>query len=344
MKYKKITKSLLAVGVLSASAMVQAQTLEVHAAYGKNTPVLWDSVMEFSKTVENQSNGDVKIKAFGSGELVSTAEIFDAVSTGSIDAGWGFLVYWGNKVPAGNIAGMPFGPSPTTMASWALNGGGEQILQKAYAEHNIKLLACHITQPEPAGWFNKEINTAEDLSGLKMRISGLGGKVLNELGATAQYLPAGELYLSMERGRIDATEFSLPQIDKSFGFNKVAKYYYYPGWHQTTSLDALLVNMDVWSKLDASQQKSIQTSCKLNLLDTLTNSAKNQTPIIEEFEADGVEVRRLPDAVLAVLRATSKKVIAKEVAADAYYGEAYESLTNYINSAGRWESLQYISN
>ena len=167
----------------------------------------------------------------------------------------------GGKIPVAQIGATPVGAGPEQLAAWLHVGGGLEIVQRGFDELNIKVLACHITNPEPGGWFNKEITSVDDFKGLKMRMAGVGARVLNEFGASAQYLPASEIYLALERGRIDATEFSLPIIDKDLGFNKIAKYYYYPGWHQPGSVDVLFINMDVWKKMSAEEQAMYEAAC-----------------------------------------------------------------------------------
>jgi len=333
---------LLAISLMILPISATAKDLEVHAAYGKNTPFLWDSLMRVSKVLNEISEGAIKVTPYGAGEMVQTKDIFEAVSTGSIDAGWGFLVYWAGTEPVSNIAAVPFGANPRLMAGWIFEGGGQEIIQRAYDNQNVVFIPAHITEPEPGGWFQKEINSPEDLKGLKMRISGLGGKVLNKLGASAQILPAGDLFLALERGRIDATEFSLPVIDKGFGFNKIAKYYYYPGWHQPSSLDGLIINKKVWEKFSSHEQALIRIVCRDNAFWAVNTAAAAQMKYISEFEETGVQVKRFPDSVLTALRNASKEVVSAEAAKDPYFKEAYESLQAYIESVGRWDSLQQL--
>ncbi|MDZ7810078.1 MAG: hypothetical protein U5L11_07855 [Arhodomonas sp.] len=152
------------------------------------------------------------------------------------------------RSPVANLVGsMPFGPAPEVALAWMFEGGGLEIIQRAYDPYDVKIIPCHLVASEAGGWFNKEINSVEDLEGLNMRISGLGGKALARLGANTQMIPAGELYVSLERGRIDALEFSAPALDVGFGFQEVADYSYFPGWRQPSSWDSIIINMDVWN-------------------------------------------------------------------------------------------------
>ncbi len=342
MQKKTLSVIILALlfGLMSMAA--SAKTIEVHSAYGKNTPFLSDSLKRVGKQLDTMTKGNIKLKLFASGELVQTKDIFESVSNGAIDAGWGFIVYWAGSEAVNNMGALPFGANPRLMAGWIFEGGGLELIQKGYDKHGVVFIPAHITEPEPGGWFQKEINSPDDLKGLKMRISGLGGKVLNKLGASAQILPAGDLYLALERGRIDATEFSLPVIDKIFGFNKIAKYYYYPGWHQPSSLDGLIISKAVWDKFSADEQNLIRMVCRDNAFWAINTAAAGQMGFIEEFEKSGVQVKRFPKPVLDALRNASHEVVSAEAAKDPLFKEAYESLNNYIKKVGRWDTLQTL--
>ncbi|TCO74181.1 TRAP transporter substrate-binding protein [Rhodovulum euryhalinum] len=337
-------KALLgAAAIIAAGVQVQAETLDVASTFPKNMPFLGEGAEVLAKNIEIATGGEVTLRVHGAGDLVPALEVLTSVSSGAIPAGWDFIGYWGGTIPVASLAGaMPFGPSPDLFVGWMWEGGGLEIVQKAYDPLGVKLLPCHVTAPEPGGWFNKEINTVADLEGLKMRISGMGGKVLNKLGASTQLLPAGELYVALERGRIDATEFSLPVVDKSLGFAEIAKYYYFPGWHQPASWNSLIVNMDVWNGFGEEVQNQILTACKATVAWSMAAAPEPQGAVIEEFRAMGVETKRFPDEVLAALRAASKEVLEEEAAKDPLFAEAYASIQDYLSKAQDWTSLQTI--
>lgn len=333
----------LVVGLAAQPTLAAPKEIDVALTFPKDLVYFGDGAQHMGEMLEQISGGDIKLILHGAGDMVPALEVFNSVSTGAIPAGWDYVGYWASIVPVSGLVGaMPFGPSPQVLLGWTLDGGGLEIIQKAYDEYNIKLLPCHLTAPEAGGWFNKEINTPDDLNGLKMRISGLGGKVLNKLGASTQLIPAGEIYVALERGRIDATEFSLPVIDKQLGFQDVAKYYYFPGWHQPSTWNSMIINKDVWNELDERQQDMIWTACMATVTWSVQVAQGRQAEIIEEFEANGVEIRRFPDPVLDALREASSEVLEEEAANDPYFAEAYESLKDYIAKAGRYEALQYI--
>lgn len=342
MKLSNFSATMFAGSLLLAAPLAHADTLDVHMSIPKDLTFLADSAKLMDKTLREMSGGDVGMQLYGSGELVPAGEILENVSSGAIPAGWSFLGQWGGKVPVAQIGATPFGAGPEALAAWLHVGGGLEIVQRGFDDLNIKVLACHITAPEPGGWFNKEINSVEDFNGLKMRMGGVGARVLNEFGASAQFMPAGEIYLALERGRIDATEFSLPIIDKDFGFNKIAKFQYYPGWHQPGSVDVLMINMDVWKGMSSGEQAMYEAACQVSLAWTLQYAPAAQTPQIEVFESGGTIVKTFPDEVLAELRVATERVLSAEAEKDPVYGEAYHSMKAFVASSGRWTGLQTI--
>lgn len=341
MKYKTFKAAVLA-SSLALGASAQAAVLDVHMSIPKDLTFLSESAQLMDKSLRNMTGGKSGLNLFSSGELIPAGEILESVSSGAVPAGWSFLGQWGGQVPVAQIGATPYGAGPEALAAWLHVGGGLEIVQRGFTPLNVKVLACHITAPEPGGWFNKEINSVKDFEGLKMRMGGVGSKILNEFGASAQYLPASEIYLALERGRIDATEFSLPIIDKDFGFNQIAKYYYYPGWHQPGSADVLMINMDVWNGMSSHEQAMYEAACQTSLQWTLSYAPAAQTPQIEVFEAGGTIVKEFPLDVLAELRVMTERVLGEEAKKDALYGEAYNSMKAFVASSGRWTSLQTL--
>ena len=340
MKHSKLAAALVAGSMAFGASSASADILDVHMSIPKDLTFLADSAKLMDETLRNMTDGDVGLQLYGSGELVPAGEILDNVSAGAIPAGWSFLGQWGGKVPVAQIGATPFGAGPEALAAWLHVGGGLEIIQRGFDPLNIKVLACHLTAPEPGGWFNKEITSVEDFNGLKMRMGGVGARVLNEFGASAQFMPAGEIYLALERGRIDATEFSLPIIDKDFGFNQIAKFQYYPGWHQPGSVDVLMINMDVWNAMSSGEQAMYEAACQVSMAWTLQYAPAAQTPQIEVFEEGGTIVKSFPDEVLAELRVATERVLSEEAEKDALYGEAYNSMKAFVASSGRWTTLQ----
>lgn len=323
----------------------QAQrALDVASTFPKGMVYLGEGAENLAKLLEEISGGKLKMKVHGAGDLVPALEVFNAVSSGAVPAGWDWVGYWAGTVPVTGLAGaMPFGPSPEVFLGWMWDAGGLEILQRAYDKYNVKVLPCHLTAPEAGGWFNKEINKPEDFQGLKMRISGLGGKVINKLGASSQLIAGGEIYVALERGRIEATEFSLPSIDKTLGFQNIAKNYYFPGWHQPSSWNSMIINMDVWKKFSDVEQKQFMAACRANVVWSMAVAPGGQGKALDEIRAKGVNVRRFPEPVLAALRKASEEVLQEEAAKDPIFKEALDSLTSYMKTANAWLDLQSLS-
>lgn len=346
MTMKKLLTAAAATALLFSAQPESAfasKTIDVASTFPKNLTFLGEGAENLSKLLSDVSDGELNLKVYGAGELVPALEVFNAVSTGAVPAGWDWIGYWAGTVPVTGLMGaMPFGPDPEVFLGWMWEGGGREILQKAYDPFNVEVFPCHLTAPEPGGWFNKEINTPADFEGLKMRISGLGGKVLNNLGASTQLIPGGEIYVALERGRIEATEFSLPVIDKSLGFADIAKYYYFPGWHQPASWNSLLINKDVYNEFTDLEKKQLEVACMANIVWTMSVAPAAQVPALEEFQKAGIEVKRFPPEVLAALEVESANVLAQEAESDPIFKEAYESLLNYMETVDQWHGIQSL--
>jgi TRAP-type mannitol/chloroaromatic compound transport system substrate-binding protein len=208
----------------------------------KNFPGLGTGANFLAKLIEDMSGGRIKIKVYGAGELVPAFEIFDTVSNGTAQLGHGSAYYWKGKNAALQFfSTVPFGLTADEMNAWLYHGGGMALWEEAYAPFGLIPMAAGNTGVQMAGWFNKEINSLDDLKGLKMRIPGLGGEVLKRIGGTPVNLPGAELFTAMQSVTIDATEWVNPYNDLAFGLYKVAKHYYYPGWHEPgTTLECFI--------------------------------------------------------------------------------------------------------
>ncbi|MGQ2908078.1 MAG: TRAP transporter substrate-binding protein [Aliihoeflea sp.] len=340
-------KRCIAAAALAASVVfsshAMAESFDLQSVFGLNVPSIGPSPVNWAEKVRLMTAGEIDIKVHGAGDFVPPFEVFGAVSSGAIPMGFDWIGYWAESIPVANLVGsMPFGPTPEIALGWMFEGGGVEIIQKAYDAHGVKVIPCHLVVPEAGGWFSKDINTVEDLRGLNMRIAGLGGQALAKLGANTQLVPAGEIYVSLETGRIDAAEFSAPQLDKGFGFQNIVKSYYFPGWHQPSSWDSIIINMDVWNGFTPEQQTIMVEACKANITENMADQLNAQIEAVEEIEAAGVEIKRFPDEVLAAMRDAANEVMQEEAAKDPIFKEAYDSLTAYIERTARWAELQAL--
>lgn len=280
-------------------------------AWPKNFPGLGTTPELFADMVEEMSGGRMRIRVYGADELVPAMEVFDAVSAGTAEIGHSAAYYWKGKAPEAQFfTALPFGMSGSEMDAWVRFGGGLQLWEELYAPFNLIPMPGGNTGVQMGGWFNKEISSARDFRGLKMRIPGLGGDVLQRLGGVPVNLPGGELFTSLQTGVIDATEFVGPYNDLAFGFHNVADYYYYPGWHEPGSLMEFMFNKQMFEALPADLQAILRVAADaahVHMVEEFT--ARNSSALRELVDEHGVDVRRFPDDLLRDLREVSQQVI-----------------------------------
>ncbi|USD21514.1 TRAP transporter substrate-binding protein [Microbulbifer variabilis] len=297
----------------------------------KNFPGLGQAPERFAKNVELMSSGRLKIKVYGAGELVPALGIFGAVSEGAAQMGHGAAYYWKGKIPAAQFfTAVPFGLNAQEMNGWLHHGGGLELWKEIYEPFNLIPLAGGSTGVQMAGWFNKPINSVKDLQGLKMRIPGLGGEVLNRAGGTAVTIPGGELYTALQTGVIDATEWVGPYNDLAFGFHQVAEYYYYPGWHEPGSMMEFIVNKKAFEKLPKDLQAIVRVAAReanQDMLDEYT--ARNNRALRELVETHGVKVKRLPDDVLAHLKQINTQLMQETANKDPEFARIYKAFKDF---------------
>ena len=312
-------------------------------AYTATTPIVGVAGPIWSKKLEMVSGGRIRIKYFDPGKLVPPLEIFDSVSKGAVDAGWATAGFWIGKLPSVVMfSAVPFGPDALEYMAWIYEGGGLELWQEIYAEHNLWVTPCVITPPEASGWFREPIESVDQLRGMKMRFFGLGGKVMQKLGASVQLLAPGDIFPALERGVLDATELSMPSIDERFGFHKIAKHYYFPGWHQQSSILELIVNMDRWKELSAVDQELIQLCCKDSIIRGLTLGEVQQGQALANMVAQGVQLHTWSPEIMAAYKKATDEVMAEEVAKDADFARVYESYTRFRAKYAEWARLSRI--
>ena len=248
----------MTVAVLALPAQAQDKVRwKMQSAFGAQLPHIGTSAVRFSKNVERLSGGKFEIKFYEPGALIPPLECFDAVSKGSIELCWTTPGYHTGKYPAlAFFTTVPFGPPIGEFLGWKWFGGGNKLRDEIYAKHGLIAIDSFAIAPETSGWFRNEVKSVAELKGMKMRFFGLGAQVMQKLGVSTQLLAAADIYQALERGVIDATEFSMPTMDTRLGFHQIAKFNYFPGWHQQTSVSEFLMNKAAWDKL-SDQNKAI---------------------------------------------------------------------------------------
>lgn len=301
-------------------------------SWPKNFPGLGTAPERFAEIINTISGGRLSVKVYGAGELVPALGVFDAVSLGSVEMGHSAAYYWKGKAPAAFFfTAVPFGLTAQETNGWLYYGGGMELWREVYEPFNIIPLAGGNTGVQLAGWFNKEINSLEDLKGLKMRLPGVAGEVLKRAGGTAVTIPGGELYTSLQTGVIDATEWVGPYNDLALGLHEVAKYYYYPGWHEPGAALELIVNKNAYNSLPKDLQLMVETVARAvnqDMLDLYT--ARNNAALVELSQKHQVQLRRFPDEVVKRLHQLSDQVLAEMASKDPMTMKVYESYTTFL--------------
>jgi TRAP-type mannitol/chloroaromatic compound transport system substrate-binding protein len=319
---------------LKNSAKTDQQIYEwtMVTAWPKNFPGLGTAPENFVKLLDKMSAGRLKVNVFGANQLVPALGVFGAVSNGSAQMGHSAAYYWRGKIPAAVFfTSVPFGMTAQELNGWLHYGGGLELWQEIYAEHNLIPFAAGNTGVQMGGWFNREINSLADIRGLKMRIPGIGGDVFSRAGGTAVNIPGGELYTALQSGVIDATEWVGPYNDLAFGFHQIAKYYYYPGWQEPGPTLELIVNKDAYQSLPADLQAMIEIAARAvnqDMLDEYT--ARSNDALIELVEKYDVDVRPFPQDVLKSFAEISAQLYDEFSASDPLFNKVYEHYRQYL--------------
>ena len=340
------TLTLAASAALATASFAQAEeTLEMTSAFGQNLPILGTAAVDFVEKI-NGISSDVQFEHFDPGKLVPTLEALDAVSNGSVDAAFATSGYWQGKMASASLfAAVPFGPETGEYLGWILYDDGAELWQQMYDDngYDVKTLPCGIIAPETSGWFKKEINSAEDLQGLNMRFFGLGAQVMQRLGVSTSLLGASDIFPALERGAIDATEFSMPRIDARLGFHKIAPFNYFPGWHQPATIFELLINADVYEDLSDTAKNQIEVACLANLTTNFAEGeASNYAAMVDNVENNGVELRQWDPEMLDLFRSTWEEVAAEMAGEDEFFATVWKDLEEYREGYRLWSTNIYL--
>ena len=298
-------------------------------------PGLGIAVDNLAERIEAASNGRLKIKVYGGGELVPAFEAFDAVSRGAVEMGHDASYYHKGKVEAAQLfTAIPFGLSYLELNGWLYYGGGLELWRELYAPFNIVPFPCGNTGVQMGGWFNREINSVEDLKGLKMRIPGLGGEVIKRAGGTPITMPGAEIFTSLQTGAIDATEWVGPYNDVSFGLHKAARYYYYPGWQEPGAGLELMVNSEAWAALPADLQAVVDISCQAITTDMMAEYTHGNAAALKQLQEDpDVEVRPFPDDVLRLLKSHTLDIVSELSETDPAFKKIADSYYTFLDTS-----------
>lgn len=335
----------------AAAPAVEQQKYEwkLVTSWPKNFPGLGRAPETFAENVNKMSGGRLNVTVYGAGELVPGFEVFDAVSQGTAQMGHSGAYYWKGKIPAAPIfAAIPFGMNAYELNAWLQYGGGMELWRELYAPFGVIPFAGGSTGVQMAGWFNKEINSLEDFSGINMRIPGLGGEVFKEVGGVPVTLTGGEIFVSLQTGAIDATEWVGPYNDLSFGLYKAAKYYYTSGWHEPGTQLEFLVNKEAYEALPQDLQAIVDVATRAANQDMLDEyNGRNHAAMQQLINEHGVDVRPLPADVIQALRAATETVLARKSEEDAEFKRIYAEYKKFYDSIKTYTDLSdtaYLNN
>ncbi len=304
-------------------------------------PILGEYADKTAEWISKITQGRLKIQVYGGNELVPALETFDAVSQGVAELGHSAAYYWAGKVPAAQFfTSVPFGMNTQQYNAWLYDGGGLELWEEAYAPFNILPIPAGNSGAQMGGWFNKQINSTADLKGLKMRIAGLGGKVITKVGGTSILAPAGELYTDLDRGVIDALEWVGPYHDYLLGFQKIAKYYYSPGWQEPTGGIELLVNKNAFNKLPDDLKEVLRTATTAASIKMLSEFEAKNSEYYQKLKDEGkVQFKVFPDEVLNSLKTATAEVLQEITSSDPLSKKVYASYSKFKAGITKWNQL-----
>ena len=320
--------------------------LKIASAYTTTIPILGNNIVKIAGRMDEVSGGSIKTRVLEPQDVGGLNEILDAVSSGKVDAGYSAAGFWAGKMPAAPLfSSVPFGPELNTYLAWMKEGNGLKYYQKMYddAGYNVKVFICCTLPPETSGWFAREINNPEDLQGLKMRFFGLGGRVMEKMQVSTMMLGGSEIYQALEKGVIDATEFSMPSIDKNLGFYKVVKFNYFPGWHQQATFLEFIINKNKWNELSDSQKAIIEMACNEGLINSLAEGEGTQfTAMKENIDKYGVQLRQWNEKMLGLFEEKWHEVVNEECQKDQFFKLVWEDLQKFRKDYQIWGKNAFL--
>ncbi len=336
------TLVLVMAGLLPAAGQEKIRW-KVQSTFNTGWPALGDAISHAANMLEKSTDGRIKLKIFEPGKIVPPLEISPSISNGNLPAAYNYLAYDQGRIPAAVLfSAVPFGFEPWEYTAWWYDGEGHKLAEEIYHAENIHPILCSTIGPETAGWYRKPITGLDDLKGLKIRFSGLGGMVLDRIGASATLMAGGEIFAALEKGTLDATEYSMPAIDEILGFHKIAKFNLFPGWHQPSTSTHLLINLDEWKKLPESDQTLFEMACTAATLRALSEGEALQGAQIKSFPDKGVTAEKLPDDVIRELKRVTLEVMQEEAARDEMFARVWNSQKTFLENYRVWKELGYL--
>lgn len=332
-----------AMAMMAAPAIAQSApriSWRLTSSYPKSLDTLFGISPMFANRVAELTEGNFQIQIFAPGELVPGLQAIDAVGAGTVECAHSLASFLVGKDPTWAFdTSLPFGLNTRQHIAWLYYGGGREAVNEFMKSANVMSIPAGNTGAQMGGWYRKEINSVADLKGLKLRIAGLGGNILARLGVVPQTIAGGDLYAALERGTIDAAEFSGPYDDEKLGLSKVAQYYYAPGWWEGTANVGLFVNLDKWAELPPAYQAAIEAASAETMAHCLAKYDANNPAALYRLVAAGAQLRTFPDDVLAAAYDESVKFYDEIAAGNPAFKTIYDSWSEFVNVSRVWNRV-----
>jgi TRAP-type mannitol/chloroaromatic compound transport system substrate-binding protein len=328
---------------LAAPAIAQDApkiTWRVTSSFPKALDNIYGAADTMAKYVNEMTEGGLTLQIFPAGELVPGLEAADAVASGTVEAcHTASYYYWGKDPTYALGTTVPFGMNYRQMNAWLYYGGGKDMLNEFFHAQNLHYMPCGNTGVQMGGWYRKEINSLADLSGLKMRIGGFAGKIIEKLGVVPQQIAGGDIYPSLEKGTIDAAEWVGPYDDEKLGFYKVAPYYYYPGWWEGAPTLSTMVNLEKWNELPEHYRAVLETACEAANSNMMASYDHKNPTALRSLAANGAKLRPFPQDVMSAAFDAAEAVYAEISATNPAFKKIYDSQKAFKADAYLWAQI-----
>ncbi|SJZ35511.1 TRAP-type mannitol/chloroaromatic compound transport system, substrate-binding protein [Enhydrobacter aerosaccus] len=325
---------------LAAPAIAQSMPelkWRLTSSFPKSLDTLYGGSERLSRIVAEATDNKFQIRVFSAGEIVPGLQVADAIQNGTVEMGHNASYYYFGKDPTFALGtAVPFGLNTRQMDAWLTNGGGEQLLNDFYKDYNIYGIACGNTGCQMGGWFRKEINTLDDMKGLKMRIGGFAGQVMARLGVIPQQLAGGDIYPALEKGTIDAAEWVGPYDDQKLGFAKIAPNYYYPGWWEGCATLHTFIGLDKWNMLPKPYQAILRAACADTNAWMVGKYDADNPKALRELVASGVKLLPFSAPIMEASFKAANDVYAETMASNARFKKIYESMAAFRKEEVLW--------
>lgn len=339
--------STAAVGTVAATLAAPAIAQEapkvswrLTSGFPKALDTIYGAAEDFAKYVSEATDGNFQIQPFPAGEIVPMPEAADTVAAGTVEmTHTASYYYWGKDPTYALGTAVPFGLNVRGLNAWNYDGGGIAMLNAFYNKQNLHAFPGGNTGCQMGGWWRKEINSLADLAGVKMRIGGMGGKVMEALGVVPQQIPGGEIYPALERGTIDAAEWVGPYDDEKLGLNKVAPFYYYPGFWEGGAMLHFMINLDKWNELPAAYKAILESACARANATMLAKYDYRNPAALRSLIAGGAQLKPYPEDVMTKAFEEANKLYATLSAENADFKTIFESQQAYRNEANLWNQV-----